>query len=74
MSEKILVTSGSTWHPLTHTHFTGAIIGLYGDVLQGWSLNGLKPEERQLVEVYIDGACDSLVTADQFHHDPEASD
>ncbi|MFA1030442.1 MULTISPECIES: glycosyltransferase family 2 protein [Pseudomonas syringae group] len=74
MSEKILVTSGSTGQPLTDTHFRGAIIGLYGDVLQGWALNGLKPDERLVVEVYIDGACVSLVRADQFHPDPEASD
>ncbi|WP_032610208.1 hypothetical protein, partial [Pseudomonas syringae] len=65
MSEQILVKPGTTGQPLSDTPFKGAIIGLYGDVLQGWALDTVKPDERLVVEVYIDGACVSLVRADQ---------
>ncbi|AQX57712.1 glycosyl transferase [Pseudomonas syringae pv. actinidiae] len=74
MSEQILVKPGTTGQPLSDTPFKGAIIGLYGDVLQGWALDTVKPDERLVVEVYIDGACVSLVRADQFHPDADASD
>jgi GT2 family glycosyltransferase len=52
----------------------GAITGLYGDVLQGWALDIAQPDQRLVVEVLIDGACVSLVRADQFQPSVEMGD
>ncbi|UFH25793.1 glycosyltransferase family 2 protein [Pseudomonas sp. CIP-10] len=45
---------------------TGAIIGLQGDVLQGWALDAAQPEQRLIVEVLIDGASVAIARADQY--------
>ncbi|WP_440812351.1 glycosyltransferase family 2 protein [Pseudomonas syringae] len=73
MSEHTLNTP-EAGHHFNDTRFSGAITGLYGDVLQGWALNTAQPDERLVVEVYIDGACVSLVRADQFHPGAGAGD
>ncbi|SDX27180.1 Glycosyltransferase, GT2 family [Pseudomonas syringae] len=73
MSEHILNTP-ATGHPLNDTRYSGAITGLYGDVLQGWALDTAQADERLVVEIYIDGACVALVRADQFHPGAEAGD
>lgn len=52
----------------------GAITGLYGDVLQGWALDTAQPDERLVIEIFLDGACVALVRADQFQPNAEGSD
>jgi GT2 family glycosyltransferase len=52
----------------------GAIVGLYGDVLQGWALDNRRPEQTLVVEILVDGACVALARADQFYPDPQAGD
>ncbi|WP_449431678.1 glycosyltransferase family 2 protein [Pseudomonas putida] len=56
--------------PVTVASLSGAIIGLQGDVLQGWALDTAQPEQRLIVEVFIDGASVALARADQ--HEPGA--
>ncbi|MBH3415869.1 glycosyltransferase family 2 protein [Pseudomonas putida] len=57
--------------PLLAIHtFKGAILGLQGDVLHGWAINSLHPEQRPVVEVFIDGAGVALARADQY--EPQA--
>ncbi|WP_122266990.1 glycosyltransferase [Pseudomonas syringae] len=74
ISEHTPVNSDPTAQPSGNTQFNGAITGLYGDVLQGWALDTLHADEHLVVEVYIDGACVSLVRADQFHPRAGADD
>jgi len=50
--------------------FKGAILGLQGDVLQGWAMDTAQPEQRPVVEVFIDGASVALARADQY--EPQA--
>ncbi|ESW38245.1 MULTISPECIES: glycosyltransferase family 2 protein [Pseudomonas] len=50
--------------------FKGAILALQGDVLQGWAMDTAQPEERPVVEVFIDGASVALTRADQY--EPQA--
>jgi GT2 family glycosyltransferase len=50
----------------------GAIVGLYGDVLQGWALDSTRPEQTLVVEILVDGACVALARADQYY--PDAND
>ncbi len=50
--------------------FKGAILALQGDVLQGWAMDTAQPEQRPVVEVFIDGACVALARADQY--EPQA--
>ncbi|AHC81382.1 glycosyl transferase [Pseudomonas monteilii SB3101] len=50
--------------------FKGAILALQGDVLQGWAMDTAQPEERPVVEVFIDGASVALARADQY--EPQA--
>lgn len=52
----------------------GAIVGLYGDVLQGWALDTTRPETTLVVEILVDGACIALARADQFYPDALAGD
>lgn len=56
------------------TGYTGKIIGLYGDVLQGWALHTEQPGVRLAVEVYIDGAYVALARADQPQHQFDKGD
>lgn len=44
---------------------TGALTGLYDNVLTGWALNPQDPEQRLVIEIYIDGGCVGVVRADQ---------
>ena len=43
----------------------GALTGLYDNVLTGWALNPQDPEQRLVIEIYVDGACVGVVRADQ---------
>lgn len=52
--------------PVTHPDFSGAILGLQGDVLHGWAMDNTQQEHRPVVEVFIDGVSVALVRADQY--------
>lgn len=43
----------------------GALTGLYDNVLTGWAINSQDPEQRVVIEIYVDGACVGVVRADQ---------
>ena len=74
MSEAV-VNKPKTCEPLvTSSPLIGAIIGLYGDVLQGWALNVAQPDQRLVIEICVDGACVALVRADQFQPNAETGD
>ncbi len=55
-------------------HFSGAILGLQGDVLHGWAMDNTQEERRPVVEVFIDGASVALVRADQYEPNAPAGD
>ena len=55
-------------------HFSGAILGLQGDVLHGWAMDTTQQEHRPVVEVFIDGASVALVRADQYEPNAPAGD
>lgn len=61
-----LIDQQQTAQPLTLPAFSGAILGLQGDVLHGWAMDNSQPEHRPIVEVFIDGASVALVRADQY--------
>lgn len=52
--------------PVTQPDFSGAILGLQGDVLHGWAMDNTQQEHRPVVEVFIDGVSVALVRADQY--------
>lgn len=54
--------------------FSGAILGLQGDVLHGWAMDNTQPENRPVIEVLIDGASVALVRADQYEPDAPTGD
>ncbi|KAF0256965.1 glycosyltransferase family 2 protein [Pseudomonas putida] len=53
-----------------HHAFKGAILALQGDVLQGWAMDTAHPDQRPIIEVFIDGASVALARADQY--EPQA--
>lgn len=55
-------------------HFSGAILGLQGDVLHGWAMDTTQQEHRPVVEVFIDGASVAVVRADQYEPNAPAGD
>ncbi|WP_438280338.1 glycosyltransferase family 2 protein [Pseudomonas alabamensis] len=60
--------------PATSATLSGAIIGLQGDVLQGWALDSAQPERRLIIEVFIDGSSVALARADQYEPGAPAGD
>lgn len=52
--------------PVTQPDFSGAILGLQGDVLHGWAMDNTQQEHRPVVEIFIDGVSVALVRADQY--------
>ncbi|MBF8805681.1 glycosyltransferase family 2 protein [Pseudomonas asiatica] len=52
--------------PVTLSSFRGSIIGLHGDVLQGWAMDITQPDHRPVIEVFVDGASVALARADQY--------
>ncbi|MBA1207527.1 glycosyltransferase family 2 protein [Pseudomonas fulva] len=54
--------------------FSGAILGLQGDVLHGWAIDNAQPEHRPIVEVLIDGASVALVRAEQYEPNAPVGD
>ena len=55
-----------TAQPVALPAFSGAILGLQGDVLHGWAMDNTQPENRPVIEVFIDGASVALARADQY--------
>lgn len=63
-----------TAQPVTLPAFSGAILGLQGDVLHGWAMDNTQPENRPVIEVFIDGASVALARADQYEPNAPAGD
>lgn len=61
-----LVDQQQTAQPVALPAFSGAIFGLQGDVLHGWAMDNTQPENRPVIEVFIDGASVALARADQY--------
>lgn len=74
MSLEVLTTLALNDPTQIDAPIQGAIVGLYGDVLQGWALDGTRPEQTLVVEILVDGACVALARADQFYPDANAGD
>jgi GT2 family glycosyltransferase len=51
---------------INSSFFSGAILGLQGDVLHGWAMDNMQPEERPIVEIFIDGVSVALARADRY--------
>lgn len=60
--------------PITSATLSGAIVGLQGDVLQGWALDSAHPERRLAIEVFIDGSSVALALADQYEPNAPTGD
>lgn len=63
-----------TTQPVTLPAFSGAILGLQGDVLYGWAMDNTQPEHRPVIEVFIDGASVALGRADKYEPNAPAGD
>lgn len=74
MSEEVLDKPKALERLVIDSTLKGTIIGLYGDVLQGWALDTAQPDQRLVIEICIDGACVALVRADQFQPNAETGD
>lgn len=66
MTQNVLDERPTGQKSVALSSFRGCINGLYGDVLQGWAMNVAQPDQRPVVEVFVDGASVALVKADQF--------
>ncbi|MBF8637505.1 glycosyltransferase [Pseudomonas fulva] len=69
-----LLDQPQTNQPVTLPAFSGAILGLQGDVLHGWAMDNTQPGHRPIVEVFIDGASVALGRADQYEPNAPAGD
>ncbi|MBK5012078.1 glycosyltransferase [Pseudomonas sp. S60] len=69
-----LLDQPQTAQPVTLPAFSGAILGLQGDVLHGWAMDNTQPEQRPVIEVFIDGASVALGRADQYEPNAPAGD
>lgn len=63
-----------TAQPVTLPVFSGAILGIQGDVLHGWAMDSTQPEHRLVIEVFIDGASVAMVRADQYEPNAPVGD
>lgn len=70
MTQDLLQKPQAGQPPVALHAFDGAILSLQGDVLQGWAMDTAEPEQRPVVEVFIDGASVALARADQY--EPQA--
>lgn len=61
-----LLDQPQTAQPVALPAFSGAILGLQGDVLHGWAMDNTQPENRPVIDVFIDGASVALARADQY--------
>ncbi|WP_434772258.1 glycosyltransferase family 2 protein [Pseudomonas entomophila] len=46
--------------------FRGSVLGLQGDVLHGWAMDDARPEDRPVIEVFIDGVSVAFGRADRY--------
>lgn len=74
MTQDLLEKPQAGQPPVALHAFKGAILGLHGDVLQGWAMDTAQPEQRPVVEVFIDGASVALARADQYEPQAPAGD
>lgn len=74
MTQHVLDERPTGQRPVTPSTFRGTINGLYGDVLQGWAMDVTQPEQRPVIEVFIDGASVALARADQYEPDAPYGD
>ncbi|EKT4452352.1 glycosyltransferase family 2 protein [Pseudomonas putida] len=70
MTQNVLYERPTGRETVALSSFRGCINGLYGDVLQGWAINITQPDQRPVIEIFVDGASVALVRADQ--HEPNA--
>lgn len=63
-----------TEQPVNAPAFSGAILGLRGDVLYGWAIDNMHPDQRPAVEIFVDRASVALVRADQYEPNAPAGD
>ncbi|MDD1984026.1 glycosyltransferase [Pseudomonas asiatica] len=66
MTQDLMEKPQAGQQPASTNRYTGAIIGLQGDVLQGWAADTEVPELRPVVEVFVDGTSVALARADQY--------
>nr|WP_314876135.1 glycosyltransferase family 2 protein [uncultured Pseudomonas sp.] len=66
MTQDLLQKPQAGRQPVQLNSYTGAIIGLQGDVLQGWAIDTTEPDLRPIVEIFVDGASVALARADQY--------
>ncbi|AUA32247.1 glycosyltransferase [Pseudomonas sp. SGAir0191] len=69
-----LLDQPKTAQPVTLPAFSGAILGLQGDVLHGWAMDNTQPENRPVIEIFIDGVSVALARADQYEPNAPAGD
>ncbi|BDM24247.1 glycosyltransferase family 2 protein [Pseudomonas sp. LRP2-20] len=74
MTQHLLDTPQVAQRHVTLPAFNGAIIGLQGDVLHGWAMDAAQPEQRSVIEVFIDGTSVALARADQYEPQAPAGD
>lgn len=70
MTQNVLNERPAGQKPVALSSFRGCINGLYGDVLQGWAIDITQPDQRPVIEVFVDGASVAFARADQ--HEPNA--
>lgn len=74
MSEQVLDKPKAGQPPVTRSCLSGAITGLYGDVLLGWAMDTAQPDQRLVIEICVDGACVALVRADRYEANAKVGD
>ncbi|MGE8121782.1 glycosyltransferase family 2 protein [Pseudomonas fulva] len=60
--------------PVLPPRFSGAILGLQGDVLHGWAMDETQPEHRPVIEIFIDGVSVALARADLYEPNAPTGD
>lgn len=71
MTQNVLGQPLAGKQPVATAIYVGKTLGLQGDVLHGWALDQAQPEQRLLVEIFIDGIHVAVARADQY--EPAAS-
>ncbi len=74
MTHSLLDQTLTNQHPNSMPTFSGAILGLQGDVLHGWAINDAKPDECAVVEVFIDDVSVAFARADRYEPSAPTSD
>lgn len=74
MTYSLLDQSPTNQQPSSSPIFSGAILGLQGDVLHGWAINSEKPDEAPIVEVFIDDVSVAFARADRYEPSAPSGD